>query len=255
MVCAMPPVLLTVLVSACGGGGSQPEPPKALEDVTISAGAIDVAAFYREPDGAGPSPAVLYDHGAIVESLGADGAAAQGYDVRDFVDAIALAGFVGLAPVRPEASFEDLRSIIRASIAWLGEKPAVDPDRIFVIGFSKGGLLSLQVAVEDDSALGGLVLMSAAAGAQSPDGWSDWATTENLSALDVPVLATAGALEADTEIGVGMQTFVDDMTALGKDVESHLDYAGADHHWFYEVRDEYWPDVVGWLDRHAGGTP
>jgi len=244
---------LVVLAAACGEGGS-PGPrsvPPVLQEVTIEVGASDVPAYYRAPDRAGLVAAVLYDHGAIVETLGADEAAAEGYDIRAFVDAIAAAGYAGLAPERPLGTFEEERAIVRTSIDWLRDQSIVDPERVFVIGFSKGGLLSFQVAVEDDSALRGLVLMSAAADAPAPDGWDDWATTGNLSALDVPVLATAGAREAYTPIGPRMQAFVDDMNALGKDVESHLDYAGADHPWFYEVRDEYWPDVVDWLDRKA----
>jgi dienelactone hydrolase len=212
---------------------------------------LTVQALYRDPrQGSGVAgPAVIYNHGKAIEDAGGwEQAVAGGYDLSDFVDALAEAGYVALAPVRPAmvAAFGDWRAMIEGGIAYLEAQPTVEPGRVFMMGFSKGGLLSFQVAALDDSKLGGLMLMSPAPGA-GENGWAAWQTAENLGGITVPVLVTLGELERPMEIGTNVLAFVEAMRALGKEVESHTDYAGADHAWFRQVRDEYWRDVLAWL--------
>jgi dienelactone hydrolase len=244
-----------------GGGGAgaaavpAEEPEAAAEDtgltrVRYTAAGAEVEAFYRHPGG-DLHPGVIYNHGREVEMLGYEGAAAEGYDVADFVNALADAGYAAIAPIRPavDPEYDTLREMIVGGIDYLLDRPNVDPERIFMIGFSKGGLLSFQAAVESDDALAGLVLMSPSPGSPQ-DGWDVWATTSNFQRIDVPVFATVGGAETG-DIPHNVRAFVDAMQDLGKETAfREFDEPGAIHAWFHQVRDEYWLDILAWLADH-----
>ena len=141
------------------------------ERARYTAAGLEIEALYRHPGG-DRRPAVIYNHGKEVELKGYAAAAASGYDVADFVDQLARDGYVALAPLRPSkvTRFSDWREMIVQGIAFLKAQPGVDPNRIYMIGFSKGGLLSLQVAIEEDRDLAGLILMSPSPG-EGEHGW------------------------------------------------------------------------------------
>lgn len=177
----------------------------------------------------------------------------MGYDVAAFVNALADAGYVAVAPIRPNevSRFSEWQLIAQSGLEYLATQRGVDPSRRHVIGYSKGGLLTLQNVVGDDSKLASVVLMSAAPG-QGEWGWAPYATVDKLQAIDVPVLATLG--EAETgDIPANAQKLVNDLQALGKPAELKIfddPHQPATHQWFHEIRPEYWPDILAWLEVH-----
>ena len=218
---------------------------------TTGLGMVD--ALYRHPSPAAMLPAVVYNHGAIIESTGYEEGAAQGYDVDEFVAAIADAGFVALAPIRPPTTLET-NDVTPVAIAYLDRLENVDHDRIYVIGFSKGGLLSLHGVVQADSARPtALVLMSPALG-------SSWNSEEemdtylssvdiDLSVIDFPVFITLGDEDSEAFVNNVTNYLIPRLETLGVDVEYQLDYPG-DHQSFWVVRDDHFPDVIDFFNRH-----
>ncbi len=56
------------------------------------AGGGTLNALLGVPDDSAKHPAVLYSHGTFVRRMGYDEARANGYDIRDYVDALVKAG-------------------------------------------------------------------------------------------------------------------------------------------------------------------
>ena len=130
-----------------------------VRDVTYeSAGGRIVSAFVVLPDGAGSSAAVLYLHWYAPSEE--DG------DRTEFLDeAVALAseGVVSLLPQQvfpwttpPSGAAEDRRAVIdqvvdlRIGLDILLQQPAVDPERVAVVGHDFGGMYGALVAGLDD---------------------------------------------------------------------------------------------------------
>ena len=107
------------------------------------------------PHGAGPFPAVLLVGGVGCYSLDQSG----GGSYAPYFDAFTDAGYVVLwveksgvgdseGPPCPTIDFETELAGYRAALAALKADPAVDPDRVVVVGHSMGGLLGPLLAAE-----------------------------------------------------------------------------------------------------------
>lgn len=85
----------------------------------------------------------------VADTLGRHGVAVLRMDDRG-------AGASGGDP--SQATTADFADDIRAGLSWLWEHPAVDRERVGLIGHSEGGLIALMIAARDSS-LAGIVLM------------------------------------------------------------------------------------------------
>ncbi len=220
-----------------------------VERVTLQTASGQVlSALACAPEAVGSAPVVMYHHGIMVEHAGDERAAERGYDVAEFAAAFCDAGFVALAPIRPAGSVgED--GIVEAGLDYLRAQPVVDPARLFLVGFSRGGLFALDGAIRHPGAVAGLVLMSPAPGTGAFS-WDALATNDHLQRLTMPVLVTLGAEEENPEIVRNVTQLVDELRALGAPVTARLDYPG-DHRWFHQVRAAYWEDLVAFLHETA----
>lgn len=174
---------------------SQSTPSMVPQTVEFPSGKLHLKAYLWKPAGAGPFPAVLFNHG----SGGADSDHTAGMPITQA--AITLApffvkhGYAFLYPFRrghgPSASqapfMQDLLSReedargkdarqylqfvlltteqlddVMAALAFLKSVPGIDPDRIAIGGHSFGGNLTL-LAVERDKAVRAAVTFAAAA--------------------------------------------------------------------------------------------
>jgi dienelactone hydrolase len=229
----------------------QDSAPMTSEWLTLETELGGIDALFRHPAPSELRGAVIYNHGAIVESLGYEATAAEGYDVDDFVAAIADAGYAALAPMRGSA-YQLGDGVVGAAVDYLRSRDDVDGDRIFLIGFSKGGLVTFYHAAPLDN-LAGVVLMSPAIGTGSWSSESDMDSYLNglgidLEAIDARVMFTLG--DADpSSIRTNVRDYlVPRLASLDVDVDLPDDYPG-DHRSFWVVRDEHWPDVVAFLNR------
>lgn len=133
-----------------------------------------VATEYR-PEGAGPFPAIVLSHGSPGNPAERVGYTAK-YPVASAV--FVKWGFVVLNPVRRgygktggaweegfgsctgpfyvDAGLETAKDI-KAAVAYLRERPGVDPDRLVLVGQSAGGWGSLAAATDGDLPIRGVV--------------------------------------------------------------------------------------------------
>lgn len=155
-----------------------------IETIKLPINSADqVEAIYGVPEGEGKFPAIIYNHGTFVRRLGYSEAARRGYDVRDFVNSLVQNGFVALAPIRKigrlkltdiekadimdESPYELTNAlkegiaITSSAIQFLKSQPTVQEDKIGIIGFSEGGLITLWSSFEQQQ-LKAIVLMSPA---------------------------------------------------------------------------------------------
>jgi len=118
--------------------------------VTLGGAAASGSGYLSEPESAGPAVIVVHDYfGALPH-------------VRELCDALALAGFMALAPdlydgwtttepTRAEVLLGRLdvgrsRSLLTVAARQLRAHPKVRPERVGAVGFSAGGWLALRTA-------------------------------------------------------------------------------------------------------------
>lgn len=200
------------------------------------------------PDGTGPFPAVLYIHGG-------NGASGWG-DVDGNCDALARAGYVGSAVTSLEESMSDPTStigdlsleIVMKGLEDLLRNPDVDPSRIGLLGFSHGALLALEAAIEDRAAIKVAVLMAPT----DEDGYLD-DVLESVEDLEASVFLLVSENDVVRKDHVSIATKIKTaLTTAGKSVESKVypPFGEDGHELFFEVRDEYWNDVIDFFDGH-----
>ncbi len=187
-------------------------------------------------------PAVIYNHGKIIEKVGYKGGLSKGYDVAEFVKALADNQYVAIAPIRPAGTDFFFAPINRGVISYLKQRADVDFNHIGIIGFSKGGYMALEAATKMPE-LKAVVAMSPAR-PQAPLG------KDELSKIQAPIFVTLGKEELSDEIGQAtLRYVVNILRQLQKNVEFKSGYNGG-HKWFYRVRPEYWPDIIGFLNKY-----
>jgi len=185
--------VLTLLLSSFAY--SQAPQLTAAQAVTISSGNLRLKAFLWKPDGNGPFPAVLFNHG-----MGSDAGHTAGMTMAEAAEKLAPVfvrhGYAflylfrrGQGPSSDQASYIDdilkreeaargaeasqhLKLVlldtdhlqdVMAALAFLKSTPSVDSRRIAIVGHSFGGQLAL-VAVERDRTLRAAVAFDGAAG-------------------------------------------------------------------------------------------
>lgn len=214
-----------------GPGGGSEEPGSAAEGSEVTVVKFEDGSIECRPVGDGPFPAVLYNHGGLGTAVGGD--------LMGTCVALAEAGYYARSELRPQSiSLDGQLEDVLSGLDQLRSNPDVDSDQIAIAGFSRGGLLALQAAVERPGQIDSVLLFAPAPG--------KGAMTE--------LLEDISAIEAPVEILIAEN---DDLLPLARDVEAALADAGKDveltvypeygddgHELFFEVRESYWNDVL-----------
>ena len=226
-----------------------------------------IQAIYGTPDSAGKHPAVIYNHGLIIRKMGYYEKARRGYDVKDFVEGLASNGFAAIAPIRETGRVEDLSAglpprtdisaeewteaieegldLVNSSMQFLKSQPDVAGDKIGVMGFSEGGLITFwsPILYKD---LKAVVIMSP--GNMGSSSYRFRNALKKVDTITAPVFLTFGDSDSRKIRDNCFNHLIPKMERLGKTFEYKV-YNG-DHRWFQKVRKEYWDDIISFFNKH-----
>jgi len=217
--------------------------------VTYRVGGAEGQALLCRPEGKGPFPIVVYNHALIVDNAGYQRAAKQGYNLAGICQALAADGFLAFAPIRAsgQRNITSHKEEATRAVDYAKSLADGDPSRMALMGFSRGGLLTLMVGVERSDLKALLIL------APAPGGKGDFEkAVERAPAISAPVLLLA---EAGDEKGILRNFHMLDqvLKAHAKELRSVLYNRGGGHRLFYDVN-YYWDDVRTFLREKLGGT-
>jgi dipeptidyl aminopeptidase/acylaminoacyl peptidase len=144
-------LLMAASLSAAMGSVAQAQ---TSTDITVTNGDRAVPATVVVPDGTGPFPAVVMNHGH-------GGGRQEGGGFERLANALAKAGivtirmdFAGTGDSKAPWTDQSLSSMIsdsNASLAYLLANYPVDPARLGILGYSMGGRIALTIAQSPDS--------------------------------------------------------------------------------------------------------
>ena len=209
------------------------------EPVNILSGGHRLQGTVCLPGGQGPFPAVVYHHGGVGHRIGGP--------PEDTCRALAKKGFVGLAVIRrPTRPLTGHLDDANAAVDYVKQLPSVDPQRIGVIGFSRGGLLSWQQATSRHD-LAAVVIMAVAV---HPD-----LNLDDASRIKAPVLVLVAENDTGSKYTRNRDTaeftrrLVSALRQAGRNVQSGVypPFQPEGHTLFFRVRPEYFSDVVQFL--------
>jgi dienelactone hydrolase len=200
-------------------------------------------AYLCRPDRAGPFPAVVFSHGRAIRELQAF-ESAEDLVGKHLCQRLASDGFLAFIPIR-EFYRRDGRENIPGNLAellkavdYIKSLPEVDPNRVALMGHSRGGLLTLMAGLERKD-LKALVI---AAPAEIRPYFSQ--AVVRIASLNTPVLLLVEV--SDERRGLGRANFLDDaLRKHDKEVRTIRYDRGGGHHLFTTKAatfDWYWWD-------------
>lgn len=229
---------------------AQAEPQQRSFPVKLGERAEERSAVVCAPKGQGPFPAVVFNHGSIVDGWGWPGAAQRGYRLDRVCEALANEGYFVFAPIREQRprgkgfmSYEEVyREIVLQAIDHVKALPEVDKACVALAGFSMGGLVSFKVALERRD-LRAIVLLAPAFGrgllAEA---------AKDAGQLSAPLLVMAEESDA-RPILRGVAAIEEATRTHGKPLRLIRYNRGGGHELFYDVG-YWWDDLAGYLREH-----
>ena len=202
------------------------------------------------PHGPGPFPAVLYSHGGLGGQIGGN--------LRQTCVSLAQNGYVAWCQLRTDTvAFSPHIAQAESSLDSLLNQNKVDLNNVGIIGFSRGGLLTLVLAINRHSDVHAIVTMAPAAANNFLAN-----TLNQASAIDdsVLILVAQNDLYQDdhVQLALDVQNALDLITGV-----RHIEYSPYDsdfngiinnlddgHELFWEVQDPYWSDLLSFLDNN-----
>ncbi|MBI4488494.1 MAG: dienelactone hydrolase family protein [Deltaproteobacteria bacterium] len=231
--------LLMLVTQGCGA---------VVSTLSYRIGGTDGQALVCIPEGKGPFPAVVYNHGIIVDNVGYQRAAQRGYNLNGICQALAADGFLAFAPLRKSGKGDIPRhkQEVLQALDYVKRLPEADPSRIALMGFSRGGLLTLMVGVERKDLKALLVL------APAPGEGHFAETVKHTASINAPVLLLVEAGD-DAQILENFDMLERALKSLRKELRSIRYTRGGGHQLFWNVG-YYWDDVRAFLREKLGGT-
>ena len=99
----------------------------------------NLKGYLCKPDGKGPFPAVIYNHGGLGKAIGGD--------PKGICEVLAREGFVGFSPLRRQTTpLKGHPQDVMSALEFIKNKDFVDSNKIGMMGFSRGALLTYMVS-------------------------------------------------------------------------------------------------------------
>jgi dienelactone hydrolase len=224
----------------------------AYGDLLFSAeyriGGVNPDALLCRPEGKGPFPAVVHNHGVGVDIQGYQKAVRRGYDLPGICKQLAATGFLTFVPIRHGGrglhTLPSHKAQVFEAIDYVKQLPDVDPSRIAITGNSRGALLTFMVGVEQKE-LKALVVM-----APAEIGRNLATTLSRVSSLDAPVLLLIEASD-ESDLQNNFDTLDRVLRENKKEVKSIRYNRGGGHNLFHTVG-YYLEDVKAFLHEKLG---
>jgi len=220
-------------------GDSATTPQQVVETVTYTDG---LEGYLCVPAGEGPFPVAVYNHGGLGSALGGDPEAT--------CKALMAEGYLGFSPVRRSTvPIEGHDEDVIAGIDYALAQERADPDRLAVLGFSRGGFLTVAMLTERPDVTVGVVM------APAPVNGLLYSVLEEADQVQATTLVLVAENDLpefnnENEDHVATATAVYD-ALVGADKEAELVILDAwednGHDLFQELRDEYWGPVTEFL--------
>lgn len=211
--------------------------------------------YIASPDGAGPFPAVLYNHGGFDTLVGGD--------LKGTVVALAELGYIARAEKRMETlPITGHLQEVQTALDELRADPRTDTSCVTIMGFSRGGYLSLEAAKQNPDKVHGCISMAPA----NPINLLVILSSD-VSTFDDPVLLMVAENDTFQDQHVLLAQMVYDSLIAGSITASintypHYDSNGNTindpsddgHELFSIVQEPYWSDVLNFLSNNSCNT-
>ncbi|MDK1118487.1 MAG: dienelactone hydrolase family protein [Anaerolineae bacterium] len=215
---------------------------KIIQEKVIYDQSQNLSGYLCIPAGAGPFPAIVYNHGGLGTTIG--GAP------EETCQALAEVGVVGFSPLRRETTqlFGHAEDVV-SGLEYVKGLDYVDTNRLGMIGFSRGGLLTYITASQRTDLRLAIIMASAA-----PDNQDFSQYTNNIN-LPVLILVAENDLPAqlnkDQNLVVAAKEMENELKNTGKDVQLIIypPFEPHGHVLFFEIR-EYWGDVIQFINKN-----
>jgi dienelactone hydrolase len=234
-------VALALGACATGVRTEDSAPSPAGSSVTYAAGEYQLRGRLCKPEGLGPFPAVVYNHGGVGGKIGGAPDATCA--------ALAKAGFVGFSPLRGlTRPFGGQAQDVAAAVDYVAALPYVDGTRLGLIGFSSGATVSYLVAARRHD-LKAVVIMGTAG--------AERRLNVDPSRITAPVFVLVARNDTGSKHTLGKDTVAssNDLVATLKQAGRDVTYTvyppyGSDGHLMFFELGAYWTDVVEFLSKH-----
>ena len=230
-------VLTLTIISGNAVGGE-------FREVTYTPTPETLKGYLCRPSGAGPFPAVTYNHGGVGDIIG--GAP------KETCEALAAAGFVGFAPIRRQTrSIAGNPDDVQAGLDYLLGLDYVDRNRVAMAGFSRGGALTFMAAARGAPIKAVVIMASAVPPPQSGFIFGDAVKIRVPVLLLVAENDTGSRKTMGQNIFEGMRRMSAALTEAGNTPKLivYPPYKSDGHEMFFEIG-AYWTDVVEFLKKH-----
>lgn len=241
--------------------------------VTCGEEMTTIISYLAVPNGSGPFPGVLYNHGGF--------GAVVGGDLLENAGQLACAGYIAYSKRREGTSVPDTQLEVEQGLSefkvFAGTQ--LDLSRLAIMGYSRGGLLVLAMAETHSGEFDAAIMLAPAPGSTEP--WGSGNTAMDTFLLDVGdidpgtaflILVAANDLPPDNPVNdlVDLATTVHTavagiVTAATLDVRpAWLPGVTQGGHNLFQAEPpgqplstdpgHYWREVIAHLDLHVAGT-
>ncbi len=199
--------------------------------------------YLCKPDGKGPFPAVIYNHGGMGKAIGGD--------PKGMCEALVRKGFVGFSPLRRQTiPLKGHPQDVMAALEFIKNKDFVDTNNIGMMGFSRGALLTYMVSTRISDIQAAVIMAPAPAKNTLNRFLSKASQVSNSTLILVSENDTAEfSQEGNDHVRLSNMLY-DALKNEKKDVNLIIypAFQNNGHELFYEVRD-YFFDVTKFLNK------